>query len=64
MNTNVHVLGERDRPPWTEEPDHGRRQLLLLLSAVAGTSVLQPPYSECSRGANRDAAASTCPDRS
>jgi len=43
MNTNVHVLGERDRPPWTEEPDHGRRQLLLLLSAVAGTSVLQPP---------------------
>jgi hypothetical protein len=39
MNTNVHVLGERDRPPWTEEADHGRRQLLLLLSAVAGAKL-------------------------
>jgi mannose-6-phosphate isomerase-like protein (cupin superfamily) len=43
MNTNTHVRGERDQPLLTEEPDHGRRHLLLLLSAATGTSALQVP---------------------
>ena len=43
MDTNIHALGERGRPLSMEEADHGRRQLLLLLSAAAGISAMQAP---------------------